>query len=207
MSCTDAGASLLGPVVLDYTVNGRPLRRAGMPNSNRSQSPPMAPHGIYACRGDDEWIAISCRDDHDWTRFGEVIGEQWCAEERYASTAGRLQYEDELDLSIDAVSRTRDKFDLAARLQSVGVPAAAVQKPAERIDNDPNTAAWGLWPTVHHREMGDVRVDGEPVHMSDDDWVIARGAPCLGEHNDYVFGDILGYSPAEIDDFRADGVI
>jgi benzylsuccinate CoA-transferase BbsF subunit len=207
MSCTEAGAALLGPVVLDYTVNGRPLRRPGMPNSNRSQFPPMAPHGIYACRGDDEWIAISCRGDHDWTRVGEVIGEQWCAEERYATTAGRLEYEDELDLSIDAVTRTRDKFDLAARLQSVGVPAAAVQKPAERIDSDPNTAAWGLWPTVHHREMGDVRVDGEPVHMSDNDWVLARGAPCLGEHNDYVFGDILGLTTADIDDLRTDGVI
>ena len=72
MSCTEAGASLLGPVVLDYTVNGRPLRRAGMPNSNRSQFPPMAPHGIYACAGEDDWVAVSCRDDHDWVRMGEV---------------------------------------------------------------------------------------------------------------------------------------
>jgi benzylsuccinate CoA-transferase BbsF subunit len=207
MSCTEAGASLLGPVVLDYTVNGRPLRRTGMPNSNRSQFPPMAPHGIYACDGDDDWIAVSCRDDHDWVRFGEVIGEPWCADARYATLSGRLEHEDELDLAIDAVTRSRNKFDLAARLQSVGVPASAVQKPAERIDADPNTSAWGLWPTVHHREMGEVRVDGEPVHMSETDWVIARGSPCLGEHNEQVFGELLGMTATQIEDLRTDGVI
>ena len=39
VSCTEAGALLNGPAVLDYTVNGRPLRRPGSPDSNRSQSP------------------------------------------------------------------------------------------------------------------------------------------------------------------------
>ena len=47
MSCTDAGLGLTGPDLLDYTVNGRPLRRAGMPDSNHSDQPAMAPHGIY----------------------------------------------------------------------------------------------------------------------------------------------------------------
>jgi crotonobetainyl-CoA:carnitine CoA-transferase CaiB-like acyl-CoA transferase len=207
MSCTEAGASLLGPAVLDYTVNGRPLRRTGMPNSNRSQCPPMAPHGIYACDGDDDWIAISCRDDHDWSRAAPILGEHVVDDERYATTTARLVHEDELDLAIDAATRKWNKFDLAARLQAVGVPAAAVQKPAERIDADANTAAWGLWPTVQHREMGEVRVDGEPVHMSETDWVIARGSPCLGEHNEQVYGELLGLSSAEIDELRADGVI
>jgi crotonobetainyl-CoA:carnitine CoA-transferase CaiB-like acyl-CoA transferase len=136
-----------------------------------------------------------------------VIGEPWANDERYATISGRLMHEDELDLAIDGATRKRDKFDLAARLQAVGVPAAAVQKPAERIDADANTADWGLWPTVVHREMGEVRVDGEPAHLSESDWVIARGSPCLGEHNEQVYGEVLGLSSSEIDQLRADGVI
>jgi crotonobetainyl-CoA:carnitine CoA-transferase CaiB-like acyl-CoA transferase len=201
MSCTEAGASLLGPAVLDYTVNGRPLRRAGMPNSNRSQFPRMAPHGIYPCAGDDDWVAISCRDDHDWRALSRLSGV-----DGYATAVERLD-EDALDKRIADWTRTRDKFDVAARLQAVGVPAAAVQKPAERIDHDANTEAWGLWPTVHHELMGDVRVDGEPAHFSETDWVIERGAPLLGQHNDYVFGEVLGLSSSEIDQLRAEGVI
>ena len=59
--------------------------------------------------------------------------------------------------------------------------------PEDRIDHDPGTSEWGLWPTAHHREMGDVRVDGIPLHFSETDWSIERGGPCLGEHNHQVF--------------------
>lgn len=207
MSCTEAGAALLGPMVLDYTVNGRPLRRPGMPNSTRSQCPPMAPHGIFGCSGDDDWVSISVRDDHDWARLLDVVDVAEVHVEAYATLAGRLAAEEKIEAVLTAWCSTRDKFDIAARLQAVGVPAAAVQKPAERIDHDPATAAWGLWPTVVHREMGEVRVDGEPVHFSETDWVIARGSPCLGQHNDFVYSEILGLSSAEIDGLRAEGVI
>jgi crotonobetainyl-CoA:carnitine CoA-transferase CaiB-like acyl-CoA transferase len=202
MSCTEAGASLLGPAVLDYTVNGRPLRRPGMPDSTRSQHPRMAPHGIYPCAGDDNWVAISCRDDTEWKAIAALAGIAG-----HSTLDERLAAEDELDARLADWCRPLDKFDVAARLQAAGVPAAAVQKPAERIDADPNTAAWGLWPTVSHREMGEVRVDGEPAHFSETDWVIARGSPCLGQHNDEVYGGLLGLSASDIDQLRAEGVI
>ena len=55
--------------------------------------------------------------------------------------------------------------------------------------------------------MGDVRVDGQPVHLSETDWAIERGGPCLGEHNDYVFGELLGLDAAEIEKLREEKVI
>ncbi|MBM3139399.1 MAG: CoA transferase [Chloroflexi bacterium] len=207
MACTEAGATLNGPALLDYTVNGRPLRRPGMPNSNRSQFPPMAPHGIYAARGEDEWLALACRDERDWAAFAEVVGEPWTADPRFADLAGRLAHEDALDARVSAWSRERERFETAARLQAAGVPATAVQRPGERIDQDPDTASWGLWPTVSHTEMGDVRVDGLPVHLSATDWAITRGAPCLGEHNELVFGELLGLSVAEVRALEAEGVL
>jgi crotonobetainyl-CoA:carnitine CoA-transferase CaiB-like acyl-CoA transferase len=188
MSCTDAGATLLGPSFLDHTVNGRGLRRPGMPHSNRSQSPQMAPHNIYQASGDDEWVAIACRHDADWERLAAVIGEPWAADARFSAVAGRLSDEDDLDGLMAAWCQRRGKFATAALVRSAGVPASAVQTPEERIDHDPATAEWGLWPTVEHSEMGRVRVDGLPVHLSRTDWEIKRGAPCLGEDNDYVFG-------------------
>ena len=101
----------------------------------------------------------------------------------------------------------RDKFEAARTLQALGIPAAAVQKPEERIDGDPNTAEWGLWPTAEHTKIGSVRVDGIPVRLSETDWEIARGAACLGEHNDLVFGEILGLGESEIARLREQGVI
>jgi benzylsuccinate CoA-transferase BbsF subunit len=207
MSCTEAGATLLGPQLLDQSPNGRPLRRAGMPHSNHSQTPAMAPHNIYATTGDDNWVAIACRDDGDWHAFARVIGEPWALDARFTELAGRVAHEDDLDASVAAWCRPRERFALADQLQAAGVPAAAVQQPSERIDHDPNTAAWGLWPTVQHRDMGSVRVDGLPVHLSETDWRIECGGPCLGEHNEEVFVGLLGRDPAEIEDLRAEGVV
>jgi crotonobetainyl-CoA:carnitine CoA-transferase CaiB-like acyl-CoA transferase len=93
------------------------------------------------------------------------------------------------------------------RLRAAGVPAAQVAMPEDRIDHDPRTSSWNLWPWVHHAEIGDTRVEGIPIHLSETDWVIGRGAPCLGADNDFVYGSLLGLGATEIDELRAQGVI
>lgn len=207
LATTEAALTLNGPALLDYTVNGRPLRREGMPNSNRSQSPRMAPHGIYPGLHADTWVAIACRDDRDWQAFVTVSDEPWAAEARWATRDARLAAEDDLDAGMASWTRQREPRETAAMLQAAGIPAAEVESPPTRIDDDPNTSAWGLWPTVHQTAMGDVRVDGIPVHMSASEWAIAKGAPCLGEDNDYVLGEILGISADERAELHAEGVI
>jgi crotonobetainyl-CoA:carnitine CoA-transferase CaiB-like acyl-CoA transferase len=207
MACTEAGLAMAGPDLLDFTVNGRPSRRPGVPDSNHSQFPAMAPHNIYPAAGDDRWVAIACRDDSEWTAMAGVIGEAWAADPGLATLSGRLGAESELDKRITAWTQGRDRYAVAAELQRVGVPATAVQTPEDRIDNDIATSAWGLWPVSHHREMGAVRVDGVPVHLSETDWDIDRGAPCLGQHNDEVLTTLLGVDGDELAVLRRDGVV
>ena len=178
-----------------------------MPNSNRSQSPAMAPHGIFACEGSDEWVAIAVRDDEDWQRFADEVGEPWAGDERWRRLAGRLAYEDELERLIGGWTAKHDKHTVRRRLVEAGVPAAPVLRPSERIDSDPRTKDWGLWVTVPHSAVGDTRVEGLPVRLSETDWAIGRGAACLGEDNQYVFGDVLGRSHDEIAELEAAGVI
>ncbi len=207
VSCADAGALLNGPALLDWTVNRRPVRRAGSPHANRSPSPKMVPHGIYPSVGEDNWVAIACRHDQDWQRLATVVATDWSADAQLASVDGRLAAEEKLDDLLAAWTAERDRFDTALRLREAGVPAAAVQRPGERIDDDPSTVDWGLWPAVTHSEMGTVRVDGLPVHFSASDWEIEMAAPCLGEDNDLVLGGLLGYSAEELASLRKAGVI
>ena len=207
MASTEAAAALNGPAILDYTVNGRPLRREGSPHSNRNQFPAMAPHGIYPAQGDDAWVAIACRNDSDWAAIGEVIAREWTSEARFATLDGRLAAQDDLDTLIGEWTAERAPHATAELLQAAGVAASAVQTPQQRIDEDPNTSAWGLWPTISHPEMGDVRVDGMPVHLSETDWSIEHGAPTLGQHNEQVLGGLLGVSSEELVQLRAEGVI
>lgn len=119
----------------------------------------------------------------------------------------RLTAQDPLDELVGAWTAARGKFDVQERLREAGVPVSAVMKPQERIDLDASTGEFGLWPTVHHTEMGDLRVDGHPVHFSETDWRITRGGPCLGEHNEEVLTRLLGLSQDEVARLAAEGVL
>ena len=207
LACTDAAVTLNGPALLDWTVNGRPTRREGSPDSNRNAWPPMAPHGIYPSRGDDEWVAISCRNQGDWEALAGVVAAEWCSDPRFAYLEGRLATQDELDTRFGAWTSERSKFDTEALLVAAGVPVAPVLKPEERIDLDPSTGDFGLWPTAHHTAMGDVRVDGQAAHFSKTDWKIERGAPCLGEHTEGVLARVLGLDDRDIAQLREEGAI
>jgi benzylsuccinate CoA-transferase BbsF subunit len=205
LACTEAALTLHGPALLDWTVNSRPSRREGQPHSNRNLSPAMAPHGIYLCAGEDAWVAIACRDDADWARLGAVIGAAWTSEPAFAGLEARLANQDALDAAVSCWTASHDKFAIQQTLREAGVPCSAVQTPQERIDQDPDTE--GRWPTVTHTAMGRVRVDGIPVRMSKTPWRIERGAPGLGEHNEEVFGRLLGLSARDVDQLREEGAI
>ena len=87
------------------------------------------------------------------------------------------------------------------------MPANAVQTPEQRIDQDVNSAESQLWPTIRQTEMGRVRVDGIPAKFTKTNWSMTRGAPVLGEDNDYVYGELLGLSESEIAGLYEEGVL
>ena len=208
MSCTDGAVALNGPAILDYTVNGRPLRRAGSPHSNRSIHPLMAPHGIFKCDGEDQWVAIAVRHQEDWQALCEAMNRlEWANDERFKTLTDRVENQDVLDRLIEAWTMTRKPRDVMEALQDKGVPAAAVQRPEDRIEHDPNTRDWGLFPEVDHREMGRVRVDGLPVKLSETPADVQHGGPVLGQHNEIVYQDILGLSNDKITSLENERVI
>ncbi len=211
LSCTEAGANLHGADLLDWSVNGRSLRAPELPDSNHSSTPPMAPHAVYACAGEDNWVAIACRDDLDWRSLKSVIGTEagplGLSDPSFDSLDSRLANQDALDRGLAAWCESRSRWDIQNDLQAVGVPASAVTQPGERIDGDIATGSRNLWPMVEHPEMGGVRVDGIPASFSKTDWSIEAAGPMLGQHNRYVFGELLGRSEEEIERMEDQGVI
>ena len=96
----------------------------------------------------------------------------------------------------------------AAGSSSCNAPSKRpVYRREERIDHDPATREFGLWPTVQHTKMGSVRVDGLPVRFSETPWSIERGGPCVGEHTEEVLGSLLGLSSDEVAALRKAGVV
>ena len=173
----------------------------------------MAPHGIYPCAGEDEWIAIACRNDQEWLNLSKIVqanqpgkaDPSWCGQ--YDHLQDRLDHQEELDDVIANWTTPQDKFYLQKRLQQARIPVGVVQKPKERIDDDPTTENFNLWPTIQHSKMGQVRVDGLPVRFSKTPWEMTHGGPCLGEHTAEILMQLLDKSPDEVEQLRKEGVI
>lgn len=203
LATVPAAIAMLPTEVLDWTVN----RRRSMPAGNRADFGEMAPHGIYPCQGEDRWIAIACRDDREIGLLAKVLDEPALASDRFGTLEQRVRACDELDRIVGAATASRDAALLAEDLIAAGVPASVVKSPRERIDDDPEPAAMGLFPTVVHPDIGEVRVEGIPMQFSATPWRIAAAAPRLGQHNREVFGELLGHSDDELAAWSERGVI
>ncbi len=211
-SQVDTGIYLNGTAVLEWSANGRIWQRYG----NRSPYKPAAPHGAYRCRGDadsdDRWIAIACFSEADWQALRGQMGRPgWSLRPEFASLADRLEHQDELDARVGEWTRQHDRWELMERLQAAGVAAGVCQDAQDRYERDPQLQHLRWLTEVEHSEMGawpvreiPVKWDQTPPFMGGS---IDRGAPCYGEDNHYVLGELLGMSSAEIARLAEDGVI
>jgi len=208
VSAVEAGVTLLGPDLLDVTVNGRATRRPGFPLGNRLEHPNAAPHGVYPANTADRWVAIAVFDDDDWARLVTAIGAPaWTAEERFGTQASRFTHQDELDQLLASWTSERDPHQMMADLQAAGVAAAAVQNPQDLTDHDPQIAARGTFFSLDHPVIGPALFEGSPMQFSRSDADLWRSAPLLGEDNDYVFGEILGLGADRRRELAEAGVI
>jgi crotonobetainyl-CoA:carnitine CoA-transferase CaiB-like acyl-CoA transferase len=204
----ESGIFLTGVPVLDWSANERPWQRIG----NRSPYKPAAPHGAFRCKGEDRWLAIACFDDAQWRALAEVAGNPaWADDPRFASLPGRLAHQDALELAVGGWTAGEEDYALMYRLQAAGVPAGVCQTAEDRCDHDPQLKALGWLTEVNGTKIGRWPVPELPMKLSESPahigGPIGRGAPCYGEDNEYILGELLGYSTADIRRFAEEDII
>jgi len=185
VSAVETMTSMIGDSVMAFSLNGR------VPACDGNRHAEIAPHGAYPCAGGD-WIAIAAQDDTAWTALAACIGIQ---ESRFTTLAGRKAHEAEIDDALAAWTASQDAATLAATLQAQGVAAA---KSASSVDLVADTHLWGrefFRPVID--AQGEERSIIGPGYRMSDAAALTDCAPTLGQHNEYVFGDIMGLSAAE----------
>jgi len=193
-------SSLIGEVLLDFEMNRRSPGRQG--NADEL----MAPHNVYQCWGIDRWVAIAVETDEEFAALARVIGRpELAADPRFVDAPSRKRNEAEIDEIVSTWTRARDRDFIANTLAREGV-AAAPSRDAQDLFHDPHLRARGAFVEVDHPEVGPREFAGAPWIMSEGG-VEARPAPALGEHNDYVFRQLLGISKSELAALERDGVI
>lgn len=188
LSQAEAALHLMAPALLEYSVNGNIWERAG----NRDIV--FAPQGGYPTSGNDNWIAISCKDDDQWQSLAQEMNRgdlaDLTADERHAQ-------HDELDSVISAWTVEQEGIELMERLQTLGVAAHIVQNSPELVADEQMTHR-GCFVEVAHASHEPFFVDGTRFHMSRTPAQVTHAGPIFGEHTFEILMECAGYDPDQI---------
>lgn len=201
LAMNEAGFAILPEPVLEYTMNGRVL----VPGGNQHET--MAPHGCYRCRGEDKWVAIAVSNEEEWAAFCNALGNpEWTKRDEFSNEQSRWENQEELDKLITQWTIEHDHYEVMEILQKAGVMAGASLDLAE-VANDPHLKKRDFIAEIEHPKMGKLRLLGVPWRLSGSPPGNYQHPPLLGEHNIYVFGELLGLSSEEIKQLEEEKVI
>jgi crotonobetainyl-CoA:carnitine CoA-transferase CaiB-like acyl-CoA transferase len=182
----------LAPAILDYSVNGRAPQAAGNFDAD------LSPHGIYPTAGEDAWIAIAVRSDAEWRALCGVMERSDLIEQRCER--------EHVDNAIGNWTKPRDGSQLEAALQAAGIPAhRALDTPAlfecEQLQHR------GHFIEVEHEIFPTTFVESSRLLLSDTPARVPKRALNFGRDNREVLERLLGYSPEQIAELAAQGVL
>ncbi|MDA1095764.1 MAG: CoA transferase [Chloroflexi bacterium] len=197
----EGAAHLLNVGFLDYLINGR----APEPVGNRSAL--HAPNNVYPCLGHDAWCAIEVWSDEQWQALISAMGSpRWSADERFASTASRIANAGELDGHIGEWTKGFTSRQIARMLQRVHVPAGIVSS-GEDLFHDPQLRSRpDVIAELVHPTEGAIQHQGVNIQLTGTPGKTAP-SPTKGQHNDYVFRDVLKLDAARRAELDAAGVL
>lgn len=183
----ESSAALMGTAYLEAATDQppRPAGNAGSPFS-------VGPAGVFRCQGDDRWIAVEAVTISDREALFKVIDitDVGFAEEALTRWAGE-----------------RTAEDAARELQEQGIAASIVANGFDLTRYDENLRERNFWTQAEHPEFGTTRFDGPPILLDGVRGVEARPSPTIGQHNGYVYGEILGLGLEELADLERRGIL
>jgi benzylsuccinate CoA-transferase BbsF subunit len=203
MSEYEAMCSLLGPTILDYSVN----YNLAVPRGNTSEYMPASPHGCYKCLGDDKWCVIAVFTEEEWHALCRTMGDPtWAKQEKFSSLLRRLEHQEELDEFLGQWTSNYTPEEVMDMLQEAGVVSGVVSNAVD-LANDPQLKSRGFFIQLHHPVLGNTNSDGTPIRLSRTPARYRRPAPLLGQHNRYVYKDLLGLSEEQLRQYIEKGII
>lgn len=193
--------SYTAPIIAEATVAGRPRPRLG------NQPAHIGVSNLYSCR--DGQVYVVAVTTSAWRALAGIVGRQDLADDPELATPElRFEHRGRVDAAIEAWTRDRTVAEVASALTAARVPCGRLRTSDELAD-DPQVAANAMLPRV------DLEVDGlaqvpasaAPVRLSRVPPPRPSRPPRPGEHNDEVYGGLVGYGAERIDGLRRDGVI
>lgn len=195
----EAVLNVMEATIPEYTVSGHIRERSG------SKLPQVAPSNIYKCADGD--FLIAANQNTIFKRLSAAMGQPELADDpRYATHVARGQRQDELDDLINEWTQTKTKSEVAALMEEHAVPAGQIYRAPEMLE-DPHFAAREAIVDVPNQRWGSVKMQSVFPKMSKTQGEVRWTGPELGQHNQEVYGALLGLNDAQLKSLEDGGVI
>ena len=202
LSQLETTVASIGRLMVEHAVTGEEPKRLG------NGEPDKAPYGCFPCEGDDRWVVLCVEDDEDWLRLRVLLGEpDWAANPRYDRAPGRVADRADLEGRIAAWTSGRNDYAVVNEARALGLPAGVVQNTEDMLRRDPQLEARCFFEDIPHFKRGQVTASGIPLGLTGTPGRTTHAGSSVGHDNDYVFREILGLSPDEIDRLIVSGAI
>jgi crotonobetainyl-CoA:carnitine CoA-transferase CaiB-like acyl-CoA transferase len=156
---------------------------------------------------DGEFICIVAAGDVLFPRLMQAIGRRdLLSDERFASLEKRAENGDAINRIVGDWVRQHTAAEVEELLLAAEVPVTRAYSIAD-IFADPHYGAREDIVTVDDPTIGPLRMQGIYPRLSETPGRVRRGAPRLGEHNEEVYGSLLGLSPEDLAELRLEKVI
>lgn len=165
-------------------------------------------HSYAGCqKAKDKWIMINPATNTIWKRFTRAIGKPEMANDpRFATDMDRFRNAALIDPAVKEWVEQRTVAKILVALDKARIPCSAVNTIDEAMQ-DPQVAARDMIVHLDYPGLGTLPIPGLPIKLSLTPASIDSPAPRLGEHNEEVYGKLLGISPEKLDRLKREGII
>ena len=188
--------------LLDFQA-ARVTMSGDVPKQVGNDHPTSVPTSAY--KTSDGYVIISGMANK-WPALCEALGDPDMATRAgFESLEERRKHRDEVNAAIEELTQKATMAEWIEKLNDIGIPCGPIYT-LDQTFADPQVQHTGIAQSVHSNALGDITLIGQPVHMSRSKTRLVTAPPEAGEHNDEILSD-LGYTPEQIDSFRAAEVL
>lgn len=198
ISMLDAQLSTLNYAATIYFLSKEIPTRIGNAHINH------VPYDVYPCQ--DGHIILAVVTDEFWQKLMKILELPELDTQENRGRAGRLENRDRINRELSRRLITGSKKYWLEKLRAAGIPSGPVNDFAEAFA-EPQVKARNMMIEVDYPEGARVGMPGNPIKLSETFADSFTPSPHLGEHNQRIFGDLLGKSDTEIAELKRTGAI
>jgi crotonobetainyl-CoA:carnitine CoA-transferase CaiB-like acyl-CoA transferase len=179
---------------------------AYQPRRVGSHYPLYAPVGMF--KGKSHYLVIMAPTDHQFAAVCRAMGKpELVHDPRFTTNAQRSENRAALIATIEEwIASTASDEEAMRLLEEQRVPVAPVLSVVEAM-NHPHLKQRGTIRTVTDRVAGELQIPGFPLRFSEFPQTLDLEASFLGEHNQEILQEYLGYSEAQVKELESKGVL